>query len=309
MLTRAHELLAAADVGEITRVDVPGRGAGDEVAESGMRASLLPVIPALQSGSLFGDRTGLLVVDTQALQKAEAEVIAEVIAVADPAAFVAVFVAAGAVPAPLGKVLRDIGEVVRVKAIDQGTAADWLRKEASSRGLRLRGEASEVLLRRFGTDLASLGQALDQLAASGDVLTAEAVEARFRNRPDQPTWHYMDAVAAGKHGDALRRLADFLLHGHPLVLLATIQNDLRRRALATAAPDYDTFATWDGGAKNYGMEKVWRSRGRLRDSNLTLALHAVSRADIHLKTTPETTHRVMMERLTVALCRWYARAG
>ena len=38
------------------------------------RESVHPVVPALHSGSLFGDRSGLLVVDAQQLQKAEAEV-------------------------------------------------------------------------------------------------------------------------------------------------------------------------------------------------------------------------------------------
>ncbi|MFQ5555138.1 MAG: hypothetical protein ACE5GC_07210 [Acidimicrobiia bacterium] len=49
MLARAHELLGAADAGEITRIDVPGRGAGDDVSEAGMRVSVQPVVPALQS--------------------------------------------------------------------------------------------------------------------------------------------------------------------------------------------------------------------------------------------------------------------
>ncbi|MFQ5555137.1 MAG: DNA polymerase III subunit delta [Acidimicrobiia bacterium] len=254
---------------------------------------------------MFGDRTGLLVVDAQALQKAEATVIAEVIALADPEAIVAIFVATGAVPAPLGKVLRKIGDVVTVKRIDERGAADWTRKTAKARGLRIGAAAIDALVRRFGTDVASLGQALDQLAASGGDTSAEAIETRFRNRPDEPTWHYMDAISSGKQGDALRRLEDFLQHSHPLVLVATIQNDLRRRALSTIAPDYDTFAEWDGGAKGYPMEKVWRVRSRVRDSDLRLALHAVSRADLQLKSKPEATHRVMMERLTVALCRWY----
>ncbi len=78
--------------------------------------------------------------------------------------------------------------------------------------------------------------------------------------------------------------------------------------MSAAAPDYETFAEWDGGAKNYAMEKVWRQRGRVRGSDLTLALDAVARADLALKTTPEATHRVMLERLTVALCRWYGRS-
>ena len=39
--------------------------------------------------------------------------------------------------------------------------------------------------------------------------------------------------------------------------------------------------------------------------NLSRALDAVRRADATLKTLPEETHLVTMERLTVSLCYWY----
>ncbi len=171
--------------------------------------------------------------------------------------------------------------------------------------MRLHGDAVAALIHRFGTDVASLGQALDQLAASGEEVTGDAVRARFRNRPDEPSWFYIDALATGDQGEALRRLEDFLLHDHPLVLLAAITTDLRRRSLAAAAPDYDTFVERDGGRAGYGLQKVWRQRSRVRGDDLRRALDAVARADIALKTTPEPVHRVTMERLTVALCRWY----
>lgn len=308
MLAKARSLLEDIEDAMVTRVDVPGRGGGDDVSDAGVRASVQAVIPALQSGSLFGERTGLLVMDAHQLQKVEAEIIAEVVASADPSSVVAVFVAAGAIPAPLGKTLKSIGDVVSIKRLNERGSAAWIQVAARDRGVRIGAGVVDALVQRFGTDVASLGQALDQLAASGEDVTAEVVRTRFRNRPDEPSWHFMDAVTAGNRGEALRRLEDFLQHGHPLVLLATIHNDLRRRCLAAAAGDYDTFAKWDGGARNFGMEKVWKQRGRVKASDLTKALDAVGRADLHLKTRPEATHRVMMERLTVAICLWYGGA-
>jgi DNA polymerase III delta subunit len=304
MLSRAHAVFEQLGAGEVSRVDVPTKGSGEE-GVGVMRGEVQPVVPALQSGSLFGDRTGVLVVDAQSLLKAEAYVIAELIGAVDQSAVVAVFVAAGAIPAPLGKVLKDAGEVLTVKRLNERGASDWLHGAARERGIRLDGGATEALIQRFGTDVASLGQALDQFVATGEEVDAEQVIARFRNRPDEPSWLYMDALASGDRGVALRRLEDFLQHGHPLVLLATIQSDLRRRSLAAAAPDYDTFAERDGGRKNYGMEKVWKQRNRVKASDLGVAIAAVSRADLTLKTQPEPIHRVTMERLTVALCRWY----
>ena len=304
MLSRAQDVFAQLEVEEISRVDVPPKGTADD-SDGVLRTAVEPAVPALQSGSLFGGRSGLLVVDAQSLLKAEATVLSEVVALADPEAVVAVFVAAGAIPGPLGKTLKDVGETITVRRLTERSTSEWLSTAARQRRIRLHGDAVAALINRFGTDVASLGGALDQLQSSGEEITGEMVMARFRNRPDEPTWLYMDAVATGDRGEALRRLEDFLHHGHPLVLLATITNDLRRRSLAAAAPDYDTFADRDGGRRNYGMEKVWKQRNRVKASDLNRALGALARADIHLKTAPEVSHRITMERLTVALCRWY----
>ena len=140
------------------------------------------------------------------------------------------------------------------------------------------------------------------------LLDLERVRSRFKNRPDEPMWHYVDSVVSGNQGDALRRLADFLQHGHPLQLLAFLQSDVRRRAMAAAAPDYDSFVEWDGGRAGWALEKVWKQRSRVKRSDLKLALSALARADLQMKTAPEATHRVTMERLTVAMCRWYGGA-
>ena len=304
MLSKAQEIFSQLEVDEVARVDVPLRGTGD-ASDGALRTAVEPVVPALQSGSLFGGRSGLLVVDAQSLLKAEATVIAELVSLADPGAVAAVFLAAGAIPVPLGKTLRDVGDTIAVRRLTERSASEWLTSAARERGIGLHGDAVAALINRFGTDVASLGGVLDQLQSSGEEITGEMVMTRFRNRPDEPAWLYMDAVATGHRGEALRRLEDFLHHGHPLVLLATINSDLRRRSLAAAAPDYETFADRDGGRRNYGMEKVWKQRNRVKASDLNHALSALARADLVLKTAPEVTHRVTMERLTVALCRWY----
>jgi DNA polymerase III delta subunit len=195
-----------------------------------------------------------------------------------------------------------------VGRITEKSAGEWLGRAARERGLRIDRDASTVLLNRFGTNVAALGQALDQLQIEGSEVTIDQVRSRFKNRPDEPMWHYVDSIAAGRQGDALRRLADFLEHGHPLQLLAFLQNDVRRRSIAAAAPDYESFVEWDGGRAGWALEKVWKQRSRLKGSDLKLALGALARADLQLKTAPEVTHRVTMERLTVAMCRWYGGA-
>jgi len=305
MLDRARAALAQLGAESTVRIDVPGKGSGEETADSGLRVPVQQIVPALQSGSLFGGVSGLMVVDAQALLKVEAEVLAELVQLAADGSVAAVFVASGAIPAPLGSVLRKVGETLKVGRVSERDATQWLVGAARDRGVSMDGEAVALLIQRFGSDLAALGRALDQLAVDSDRVGAAMVRDRFKSRPDEPMWYYADAVVAGDQGEALRRLSDFLEYGHPLQLLGYLQSDLRRRCLAAAAPDYETYLERAGGSRGYAAEKVWKARTRTRASDLQSALSALARADLQMKTAPEVTHRVTLERLTVALCRWY----
>lgn len=309
MLDRARRLLEQAGVDEIERFDVPGRASGDD-GEGALRTEVERLIPALQSGSLFGGRRGVMVVDAHQLQAAEVEVLIDLTASIDGETVVLVLVADGSLPGGLAKAVKADGEVHGVKKMRERDAADWLGHSARDRRMRLDAEASAALLQRFGSDIAALGQALDQLSAIDGPITAADVGRRFQNRPDEPMWHYADALGAGDTGEALRRLSDFLTHGHPLALLAFVENDLRRRSLAAAAPSIEVFADWIGARPDhYPVTKAWRARAATDDDHLRRALEAVARADVTLKSAPEAVHRLTMERLTVALSRWYAPRG
>lgn len=307
MFHKASQVFAQAGIVDHQRIDVPGRGSAED-SEGQLRESVQGIVPALQSGSLFGDADGVLVVDAQNLLKGEAEVIAALVTAADPDAVTAVFTAAGGIPAPLGAVLRRHGETETVKKYRESDASRWLTEAAAARKLRLEPGAVSVLLRRFGSDVAALGQALDQLGADGATVTEEDVAGRYSNRPDEPMWLLSDAITAGNEGLALRRLADFLEHGHPLVVLAYLEGEVRRRSLAAVAPDRETYAGWVGQAPTaYPVRKIWDQRSSTRATSLRRSLDALARADLQIKTAPEPTHRVTLERLTVAMCRWLGK--
>lgn len=292
-------------VSNVVRIDVPARGGGEE-GSGVLRAELEPIVPLLQSGSLFGEVQGLELVDAQQLSGGEAEVLAGLIPHVDPDSAVIVLVSFGSLPAALAKAVKGIAEVVTVRKMWERQAGEWLADEIRQRNLVVEDDAASALVQRFGSDVASLSQALDQLAEFPGKINRQLVLDRFRNRPDEPTFHYTDAVSAGKVGEALRRLADFLTHGHPLILLGALEADLRRRALAAAAPDKESFFSWMGAnVSDRRAERLWRDRGRLADSALRRGLAALVRADRVLKTQPEEFHQVTMERLTVAMARWY----
>jgi DNA polymerase III delta subunit len=260
----------------------------------------------LQSGSLFGDKQGVMVVEAQNLNAAETVLLADLLTQANDDSVAVSMVAFGSLPAALAKLIKATGEVVTVRKMWERQAGEWLGNEIRHRDLVLEGDASEALLQRFGTDTAALGQALDQLHEHRGKITKALVLDRFRSRPDDPLVHYTDAISAGNVGEALRRLSDFMTHGHPLVLLAALEGDLRRRALASASDDEESFRSAIGArTDDRRASRIWRDRGRVNDSSLSKALAALVRADRVMKTQPEEVHRVTLERLTVALCRWY----
>jgi DNA polymerase III delta subunit len=299
-IATAHMLQHEVARDQVVRIDVPGRGAGDE-GDGSLRAELEPMIPLLQSGSLFGGALGLELVDAENLQKAEVETLAQLLQGADLTAIEVALVYGGTVP----KAIRQLGgQTVSVKKMWERQASQWLSEEVQARGLTLEKGAAEAMMKRFGTDTASMGQALDQLEETSGKITAELIMDRFKNRPDEPTWHITDAIEKGDVPTALRRLSDFLVHGHPLVYLAALESDLKKRALAATAPDKETLKQWIGGSDRQ-ISRLWNQRGRVRESALRRAQDALVRADRVVKTHPEDVHRVTLERLTVAFCRWY----
>jgi DNA polymerase III delta subunit len=306
MLAKARAFLerSGVDPSDVIRVDVPPKGSGSD-GDTALRGELEAIVPTLQSGSLFGGMQGLEVIDAQNLTAAEAEVIAELVSTMDDDAVALAVVSAGNVPAALAKQLRSRGEVVAVRKLWESSATKWLAQEIEARELAIDSAAAGALIQRFGADTESLRQALDQLSETTGKITAGAVLDRFRNRPNEPIFHYTDAITRGDAAEALRRLGDLLVHQHPLVILASLETELRRRSLVLTAPDIETFRAQAGArGSDKWVERVWRQRNRLKDSGLRRGLEAMVRADRILKSAPEEMHRVTLERLTLAMCRW-----
>lgn len=305
MFVKAAKILADAGVDAPTRIDVPQKGSGSSDDGGTMRDSVQGMIPALQSGSLFGGTTGVMVADANHLLKAEVDTIAELLANTDQTQAVAVFVSMGALPPAIRDAVKASGGVETVKQFNERDAASWLADESKQRGLRVDQAARSELLSHFGSNTAAMARALDQLSVGGKTISAGDVKSRFTNRPDEPMWFLGDAIMSGDQAEALRRLSDFLQHQHPLILLSYLEGEVRKRSLAAIAPDYDTFVEWAGANPNsYATKKVWQSKNRTPTRGLAQSVRALAKADLTLKTQPEATHRVTLERLTVAMCRW-----
>ncbi|MXZ69423.1 MAG: hypothetical protein F4Z17_10770, partial [Acidimicrobiia bacterium] len=283
----------------------PGRGQSVG-GEGRLRPEIEPIVPALQSVSLFGRRTGVMLMDAHLLQPDEAAVVTELLAYDTDGSRPVVLVTSGKLSPPLAAHVKKNAEVITVRKLADRDVAQWVRSAARRRGIRLGSDAAQALIERFGSDVGAIDQALDQLSITDGPLTDQMILDRFRNRPDQPLWKLTDALGRGAVDEAIRRMHDLLTHGHPLVLVATIENDLRRRALAAAAPDIATFAEWTGGKPGaYPTRKAWQAGRAMSREDLNRSVDAVRRADATLKGMPEETHLPTMERLVTALCYWY----
>ncbi|MPZ52020.1 MAG: hypothetical protein GEU79_04680 [Acidimicrobiia bacterium] len=303
MMVAARQHLDESGADEVVRIDVPGRGAGEE-GSGELRAELQPAVPVLQSGSLFGDKQALFLVDANNLQKTEAEIVTELIKHRDQESVSVVVLSEGSVPAPLSGFLKE-AETTTVSKMWDSQAIRWLNSEIRKRDIHFEPGAEKAMIQRFGTDIAAMSTALDQLREQSGPITAELIISHFKNRPEEHLFYLTSAVGAGKVGESLRRLSDFLVHGHPLVVLAMYDNEVRRRVLASTAPDKETFKEWaDVKGNPKWAETLWRTRGKTPDSTLSRAQDAILRAERTLKGAPEELHTVTMERLTVALCRW-----
>ena len=291
----------------IVRVDVPGRGQS-AAGEEAVRPEVEPVVPALQSGSMFADKTGVLIVDAHQLKATEAQALAELLENADRELCRAVLVSSGEVAAPLKKAVKAHGQAVPVRKLRPRDASDWLAAAARRRGLHLSQVSKDAIKEIFGSDIGAIDQALAQLEMAEGKITPEMIRHRFRNRPQVPTWDYTDALADGDEVKALRFLRSFMIHSHPLVLIAVLENDVRKRALAASAPDIGAFASMiNSSPEAFPTKKAWRTGRSMSSQTLFRAVDALRRADQTLKTMPEETHLVTMERLTVALASMYSR--
>ncbi len=289
---------------DIQRIHVPDKGSGGE-GTSPLRNEVGPIVPALQSLSLFGDRQVVELIDAQNLLKVEAEAIADLVTGMDHEMVLLVVMARGKAPAVLDKALVAAGAAKEdFRQVRQRDAAGWLTNEARKRHIQMGPEVRDELFKVFGTDLAAIASALDQL--DGTEVTFEAVKGRFKNRPDLAPWDLTDSMDKGDVAGSLRLLADYLVHSHPLQLIGFLERDLRRKAMALSADSLTEFAEWEGArADNFAIKNTYTKARNLKHENLAKALSTLEKVDGALKSAPEAVHLVMLERLVVAFCFWY----
>jgi DNA polymerase-3 subunit delta len=108
----------------------------------------------------------------------------------------------------------------------------FVRTEAKRIGVRIEGDAAELLAERVGPQLLRLRGEVDKaalLAGAGQTITRAHVAIGVADLTEEPVWDLTDAIGEGRAADALGVLTNLLAAGAaPPVVLGALASHLRR---------------------------------------------------------------------------------
>jgi DNA polymerase-3 subunit delta len=202
--------------------------------------------------------------------------------------------------------------VVACDAPDPWELQDWVAEEGRARGLKLGREETRYLVTEVGTDLRRLSNELEKLSlyASGDRLDLETIGEVLGRGRAQSVFRFIDAVASGDAGSALRQLGRLLDEGEPplriLALLDRLVGQLRIAKDAQASGTRESSLAGLLGAPPSAAKAIAQSARRLDRAFLRRAVEALADTDRLLKSS-RLPHRVVMEGLVLELARGGSR--
>ena len=138
------------------------------------------------------------------------------------------------------KLCEKNGIVVECAALGERDVAAWLRSEAEARGRRIEPSAIQEIVRRAGTRLSDVNNALGivcDYAGEGAVVREEDVIAACADVAEEEIWTLTDAIAASCPRDALGALRKLCDYGKREDEIIGIVNWLLKSAYAVAARD------------------------------------------------------------------------
>ncbi len=138
------------------------------------------------------------------------------------------------------KLCQKVGEIVECPELNAQEAQAWVRADAQRRGKRIDSAAVRELVRRAGTRLGDVNNALGVVATyvGGEEQIHEAdVAAACSDVAEEEVWTLTDAIAESDMAKALQSLRKLLdLGKHPDEIMGTI-NWLLKSAYACAVPE------------------------------------------------------------------------
>ncbi len=211
----------------------------------------------------------------------------------------------------LAKAVAQHGWTIDCKAPAPARLGKWLTARAQeTHGVRLEGEAAELLLEIVGPELGLLDQELAKLAAAtaqAGSISATLVRELVGGWRVQTAWEMLDAALDGRTATALGQLDRLLTSGeNEVALLAQISSSLRRLAaaarLVTEAEQLGQRTSLRTALEQAGVRSfvLARSEGQLKQLGRQRAgqlYRWLIDADLDLKGGSRVSARLVLERL------------
>lgn len=173
----------------------------------------------------------------------------------------------------------------------------WLREEASRRGLRIDNDGLAALVDTVGATTLALQQALDRLRLAqpqdlraqsrGTPIGADAIRTMFARTREGSIWPLVDAFGAGKEKRFFEELSLLLRHHEPpLRIAAMLLRQLRMLALMRAALSRGVppqAAAVEAGAPPFKASDLAMQSRRFSGRSLRFALARLAKLDRELK--------------------------
>ncbi len=216
----------------------------------------------------------------------------------------------------LFKTLEELNAVFDFSSLGEGQ--DLFRNiqaELKRRGVEAERAAIEFLGDALGGNAEALFTEMDKLAElvpPGKTLTLEGAKANVQRMRGHKLYELANAVAERRTAEALvllGRMFESLLDagkkvaaaGVPLMILATLESEIRKLAVATGTKMTPDVLASKLGMPDWAARKTIQSAKRFTPAELELGLKMIRHADRRLKSTPLPA-RMILEELVVALC-------
>ncbi len=222
------------------------------------------------------------------------------------------------------KAVARMGRVVRYRRLYESEAAAWLGRRARQRGVDIRPEAQEYLVRVVGTSVARLAEGLEKACDYAGVgaagagrpagggadaprlqVTLDHVKAAAAGEPALGIFDLVDAIGQRDTAKALAAARRLLGFGEvPVRMLAMIARQIRLILQTKALQEQGATVQKIVAATRLQEFMVRKCLGQARHfdiEDLENAFTALARADVDLKSSG-APGEVVLEKLIVHLC-------
>jgi len=269
---------------------------------------------ALETPSLFGARTLIVLRGAETLPERAQERLAAALERQAPQVTLAVVARAADMRRRFFARCRDLGRRVAVDHPRPGEMAAFADRFAAERGRALDPDARDLLLEGIGRDLLLLGSELDKLAAGvpeGRPIAAADVARIAAAGREHGNFEVTDAICARDGAGAVRRLAQSLDEGaHPIALVGALASVLK--PVLAGAELVARGRRADEAARTLGLAPFQRASFEravraYRPAEIRRALERLADVDLASKTGGDG--RALLEDWVLTLCAGPRAAG